>query len=101
MNENLCLINGVEKVVGWSPLRWNRQSSDLCSSKKPTLSLIIKSCAGRWINVWRLENLAGNIDSLLEICWESARSELIFIAESIGKDADNVSTDDPKNVFDA
>ena len=25
VNENLCLIDG-DKVVGWSPLRWNRQS---------------------------------------------------------------------------
>ena len=26
VNENLCFIDGVEKVVGWSPLMWNRQS---------------------------------------------------------------------------
>ena len=39
-----------------------------------------------------------------QFCWESARSESIFITELIGKDAagrsDNVSTDDPKNEFD-
>ena len=32
MNENLCLIDGVEKVVGRSPLRWNRQRSEVDSS---------------------------------------------------------------------
>ena len=41
--------------------------------------------------------MAGNIDSLRE----SARSELILIAEPIGKDADNVSAKGPKNEFDA
>ena len=52
------------------------------------------------VNVWRLKNLAG----ILTVCWESAGSELpviLFIAESIGKDTDNVSTDDPKTEFDA
>ena len=28
VNENLCLIDGVEKVVGWRVLRWNCQSTD-------------------------------------------------------------------------
>ena len=35
VNENLCLSGGVEKVVGWSPLRWNRQSPDLYPSYQP------------------------------------------------------------------
>ena len=35
VNENLCLIDGVEKVVGWSPLRWNRQSPVLYPSYNP------------------------------------------------------------------
>ena len=34
VNVNLCLIDGVEKDVGWSPLRWNRQS-DLDPSCNP------------------------------------------------------------------
>ena len=39
---------------------------------------------------------------ILTVCWEFAEPELILIiAESIGKDADNLSTDDPKNEFDA
>ena len=29
---NLCLIDGVEKAVGWSPLSWNRQSPVLYPS---------------------------------------------------------------------
>ena len=31
------------------------------------------------------------------VCRVSARSESIFVAESTGEDADNVSTSDPKN----
>ena len=43
-NENLWLIDGIEKVVGWSSLRWNHQSSDLYPSyNPPTLSFIINS----------------------------------------------------------
>ena len=42
VNENLRLIDGVEKVVGWNPLRWNRQSPVLYPSyNPPTLSFII------------------------------------------------------------
>ena len=35
----------------------------------------------------------GNQFEILTVCWESARSESMFVAESIGKDADNVSTE--------
>ena len=35
VNRNLCLIDGVEKVVGWSLLRWNSQSTDLYPSYNP------------------------------------------------------------------
>ena len=56
--------------------------------------LILQIYAWRWVNVWRwLE--------ILTVCWESASSKSVFNAESIGKDADNVSTDNPKNEFDA
>ena len=27
VNENLCLINSIKKVVGWSQLRWNCQKT--------------------------------------------------------------------------
>ena len=75
-NENLCLIDGVEKVVGWTPLRWNRQRSVLYPSFNGSITphpfiyyqLIRQIHAWRWVNVWRLKNLAGNIDSLLGIC---------------------------------
>ena len=35
VKENLCLIDGVGKVVGRSPLRWNRPSPDLYPSYDP------------------------------------------------------------------
>ena len=40
---------------------------------------------------------------ILTVCWGICKSELIFIADSICKDsdADNVSTDDSNNEFDA
>ena len=35
VNENLCLINGIEKVVEWSPLGWNRLSPVVDFSYNP------------------------------------------------------------------
>ena len=42
-NENLCLNDGVEKVVGWSPLMWKRRSPELYPPISPTLSFFINS----------------------------------------------------------
>ena len=72
VNENLCLIYGFEKVGGWSllrtGLRWNRKSPDLYPSYNPPPFHLYQSIwqihAWRWVNVWRLKNVAGNIDNL-------------------------------------
>ena len=47
------------------------------------------------------ESMFGDWKNLAWVCGESERSEFIFTAESIDKDADNMSPDDPKNEFDA
>ena len=103
MIENLCsiMINSVEKVVGRSLLRWNCQSPDLYPSyDPPLLSTHLTNPRLKMGPCLKIEDAGREI---LTVCWESARSESIFIAESIGKDVDNVSlsTDDPKNEFDA
>ena len=58
----------------------------------------------RWVNVWRLKNLAG----ILTVCWESARSELIALLSRLARTlimcpqaVTEVRSDDPKNEFDA
>ena len=47
VNERLCLIDGVEKVIGLSQPRWNRQRPVLYPSNdlppRATLSFIINS----------------------------------------------------------
>ena len=43
VNETLCLIDGVEKVVGLSPLRWNRQSPVLYPSYNPQPSHLLST----------------------------------------------------------
>ena len=96
MSENLCLIDSdcVKKVIGWSLLRWNRQSPQgLFSippippqglfSNPPTFHLLsthltipcLKMGQSLEIRIW-LE--------ILTVCWEFARSELIFIAILFG-----------------
>ena len=83
------MIYCVEKVVGWSPLRWNRQRPVVYPTYNPTLSFIINS-----YDMSKLEDRSMFGDcriwlEILAVCWE------------FGKDADNVSPNDPKNEFDA
>ena len=82
VNENLCLIDGVEKVVGWSPLRWNDGTgivSVLISIPPitPTFSFIINSFDKSMLEDGSMFGIRRIWLEILTVCWESARSELI------------------------
>ena len=81
VNENLCLIDGVEKVVGWNPLWWNRLSPVLYPPYNPPPFHLLSThltnpCLkmGQCLEIekfgWKYNS---NIDSLLGM----ARSELL------------------------
>ena len=59
VNDNLCLRDGVEKVVGWSPIMLNRLCPDLYPS-------YYRPCPDLYPSYY--QNLARNIDSLLVLC---------------------------------
>ena len=72
VSENLCLIDGVEKVVGWSQLRWNRESPDLYPYYNPPpfhlLSTHLTNPCLKMGQCLDIEEFDWNFNSLLGIC---------------------------------